>query len=141
MTATGFETFDKFFQKTNAILTDIEEEMKWEDRREQSYAALRSVLHAFRDRLPVNDSANFAAQLPVIIKGVYFEGWDPSSVPRKMDKQEFIQAVQQSFNYSVEGGIPRVIEVVFNKIFAQIDEAERENLVQILPEDISSLLK
>ena len=50
-------TFETSMDKTNLILKDIEQAYGWpRERRNQSYLALRTVLHLLRDRLPVEES-------------------------------------------------------------------------------------
>ncbi len=73
---TGLEVFDSTVQKTNIWLNDILEELHWEDRN-KAYMALRTTLHALRDRLTLEEVAQFSAQLPMLIRGIYYEGWDP----------------------------------------------------------------
>jgi len=53
------------------------------------------VLHAPRDRLPVQETADLAAQLPVLIRGIYYEGWDPARVPMKMSRDGFTARVRR----------------------------------------------
>lgn len=75
MSGTGFRVFDSTVQKTNVVLRAIEEAYGWPaDRRIQSYTALRAVLHALRDRLPVEESADVAARLPMLLRGLYYDG-------------------------------------------------------------------
>lgn len=82
MSNSGFAEFDTTIQKTNELLKEIETAFSWpENRRNQSYAALRAVLHALRDRLPVEETVQLGTQLPMLIRGMYYEGWDPSKVP------------------------------------------------------------
>jgi len=67
MVDAGYASFATTVDKTNHILALIEGAYDWpKDRRSQSYAALRSVLHTLRDRLTVDQSAQFAAQLPMV---------------------------------------------------------------------------
>jgi uncharacterized protein (DUF2267 family) len=78
MSDTGFAPFSTTVDKTNKILHEIEDALGWpRKRRNQSYAALCGVLHAVRDRLTVEKAAQFGAQLPMLVRGIYYEGWDP----------------------------------------------------------------
>ena len=98
MVDTGYSTFSTTVDKTNRVLKEIEGAYGWpQERRNQSYAALRAVLHALRDRLTVEEGAQFAAQLPMLIRGLYYAGWDPRRVPHKMTRDEFLSGSGKSF--------------------------------------------
>jgi uncharacterized protein (DUF2267 family) len=60
-----------------------------------AYKGLRAVLQTVRVRLPLDLAVHFGAQLPMLVRGLYYEGWEPSKVPIKMSRQEFVDAVQQ----------------------------------------------
>ena len=139
--STGVEVFDTTLQKTINLLDDICSEFGWpEDRRKQAYSALRAVLHTLRDRLPVTESANFAAQLPMLVRGFYYEGWKPESVPKKMRRDEFLAAVQEHFQYSLHGGMPRLVDGVIRALSRHIEPHAIQDIKQELPEDIVELL-
>jgi hypothetical protein len=63
MSATGLSVFDTTLQKTNHWLKELMRLLDWHDR-QKAYLALRSTLHALRDRLTVEETAQLAAQLP-----------------------------------------------------------------------------
>jgi uncharacterized protein (DUF2267 family) len=92
-------------EKTNGVLKRIEENYGWpKERRNQSYDGLRTVLHALRDRLTVEEAAQLSAQLPMLIRGIYFEGWDPAKVPMKMHRNDFLERINAEFRHEVPGG-------------------------------------
>jgi hypothetical protein len=65
MSALGLEAFDRTLQLTNGWLDELMGELGT-DSRQRAWYALTSVVHAIRDRLPVNEAAHLAAQLPLL---------------------------------------------------------------------------
>lgn len=55
-----------------------------------AHRALRAWLHGIRDRIGVANSAHFAAQLPELLRGVYYEGWVPAHVPVRHGQAQFV---------------------------------------------------
>lgn len=141
MPTTGLSTFDATVQKTNEVLKDIEAAYGWpKHRRGQSYAALRAVLHALRDRLTVQEASDFAAQLPILIRGLFFHNWNPSKVAIKMGKEEFLERVRQDFNYEIEGCIEQLIKTVFVALSRYVSEGELEDIRATVPKDMVHLV-
>ena len=141
MTNTGFTVFDETIQKTNALLKEIELEFGWENQRHLSYAALRAILHELRDRLTVEESADLSSQLPLLIKGIYYDGWTPSKVPKKIDEEEFIKDIRQNFPYSMDRDITELISVVIKALKKYVSEGELEDVLSILPKKLSFVLR
>lgn len=141
MSNTGLTEFDTTVQKTNELLKEIETAFDWpQEQRNQSYAALRAVLHTLRDRLPVEEAVQLGAQLPMLVRGIYYEGWNPSKVPIKMSKEEFLQKVRLEFPFSIEGDIEDVIEIVLTALRKYVSAGEAEDIASILPKDLSTLV-
>lgn len=141
MSEAGYAVFDTTVAKTNQILHEIEEANGWpKERRELSYHALRAVLHAIRDRLTVEEANDFAAQLPMLVRGLYFEGWRPASVPIKMDAQEFLQRIREEFVFEYEGGIETLVQIVLVVLSTHMTGGEMKDMIAMLPDDIIGLL-
>ncbi|WP_422740045.1 DUF2267 domain-containing protein [Micromonospora sp. WMMD729] len=133
--------FESSLDKTNLILKDIEDAYGWpKERRNQSYAALRTVLHLLRDRLAVNESVEFAQQLPVLVRGIYFDGWNPSDVPIKLNRDDFLYEVRQGFPYDAEGGAERVTQVVLDTLRRHVTQGEWQDVKDTMPKDIAMML-
>ncbi|MFY1622318.1 DUF2267 domain-containing protein [Micromonospora sp. WMMD723] len=133
--------FESSVDKTNLILKDIEDAYGWpRTRRNQSYAALRTVLHLLRDRMTVQECAEFSAQLPVLVRGIYFDGWRPEDVPVKLNRDDFLYEVRQGFPYDVEGGPERVTRVVLDALRRHVTQGEWQDVKAGMPRDLQRLI-
>jgi uncharacterized protein (DUF2267 family) len=141
MSDSGYSTFTTTVDKTNHVLNEIEHAYGWpKERRNQSYAALRAVLHALRDRLTVDEAAQLSAQLPMLVRGIYFAGWDPSKVPVKMKKEEFLERIQREFPYEVEGGLEPLVQNVLRALKGHVSEGEWEDIRSSMPQELAAIL-
>jgi uncharacterized protein (DUF2267 family) len=138
MSATGLEVFDRTIHKTNIWLKDLMEILGSADRQE-AYAALRATLHALRDRLTIEETAQLAAQLPMLIRGFYYEGWDPTGKPLKeRHRDEFLARIQRELErYEIDP--ERVARAVFQVVANRITEGEIEDVEHVLPREIRDL--
>jgi uncharacterized protein (DUF2267 family) len=134
-------TFETSLDKTNLILKDIEQEYGWsKEQRNQSYLALRTVLHLLRDRLPVEESVQLSAQLPMLVRGMYFDGWDPTIVPVKLNREDFLFEVRRNFTFDVEGGTERLVRTVLNALRRHVTEGEWDEVRGSLPKDLARIM-
>src|SRR5687768_3605109 len=93
--ATGM--FDATIQKTHFWLNELAQELDWDDRH-RALTALRVTLAALRDRLSLEEVAQLGAQLPLVVRGLYYEGWDPSGKPLKeRRKAQFLAPIAHAF--------------------------------------------
>ena len=91
------EVFGTTLQKTNLWVKEIGDMLHWDDHH-KAYHGLRAVLHALRDRLPVPEAAHLGAQLPMLVRGFYYDNWKPAATPTKIKTaQEFYDAVRENF--------------------------------------------
>ncbi len=104
--------------------------------RERGYAALRAVLHHLRDRLTVEEAAQLGAQLPTLIRGVYFGSWKPSRQPvRERHAEQFIDAVMRELNRP-PAYCEEAVRAVFGLLGARIPAGEIEDVKHMLPEEV-----
>ena len=141
MANVGYAAFSTTVEKTNQVLKAIEEAYNWpKERREQSYGALRAVLHALRDRLTVGEAKDLGAQLPMLIRGIYYEGWNLAKMPIKMDREEFLRRVRNEFPWEIEGSINDLVKTVIKALRPYISEGEYEDIKSNMPKDLAALL-
>jgi uncharacterized protein (DUF2267 family) len=139
MSMTGLDVFDRTIHKTNNWLNELMEILGWHDRH-KAYLALRVTLHALRDRLTVEEGAQLGAQLPMLIRGFYYEGWDPTGKPLKVrHKEEFLARVEEQFSGDDQVDAEQVARAVFTLLSNRITEGEIEDVKHVLPAELREL--
>ena len=139
MSMTGLPVFDTTLQKTNLWLKELMQLLDWDDR-QKSYLALRATLHALRDRLTIEETAQLAAQLPMLVRGFYYEGWDPTGKPEKARREEeFLARIASEFRQEDSVDPKRVAQAVFALLAAEVSAGEIEDVQQLLPIELRRL--
>jgi uncharacterized protein (DUF2267 family) len=132
---TGTDTFEHSLQITNVWLKDLMARLGTEDRH-HAYVALRMTLHALRDRLTVEEAAHLGAQLPMLVRGLYFEGWHPAGKPRKdRAAEEFLAHLESEArnpNFEPESAV----RAVFGLLAERVSAGEIEDVKSILPRPV-----
>lgn len=138
MTTTGIEAFDSSLQLTNVWLKDLMARLGTEDRH-QAYLALRTTLHALRDRLTVDEAAHLGAQLPMLVRGFYYEGWHPAGKPLKEHSREafldHVKADAHAWDFDPEPAARAVFELLAERVSA----GEIADVKSVLPKPIREL--
>ena len=139
MSATGLDAFDTTIQKTNVWLNDLERQAGFPNRR-AAYQALRATLHALRDRLILDEVAQLAAQLPMLIRGLYYEGWDPTGKPLRLrHRDEFLERIAEELRGTDRTDPELAARGVFAVLAHRISEGEMEDVRQLLPAKLQDL--
>jgi uncharacterized protein (DUF2267 family) len=137
MSAQGLEVIEASAQKTHEWIASIAVAAYMEKR--DAYKALRAVLQTMRDRLPMNDAVHFAAQLPMFLRGLFFEGWKPSTVPIAMSREEFLQTVSEKIVTDCAVDPLRITQIVFSVIMSHVGIGEMEKIKHCFPKDMQTL--
>lgn len=125
-------------QQTQEWLKELRDNADLADEAE-ALSVLRSVLHQLRDRLTPEEAIELGAQLPIIVRGVYYEGWRPARTPEKVrSKEKFLDEITIKL-------LPRRVppEIAVRDVFALIahhcDPGEISDVIAQLPADIKDL--
>lgn len=128
-------------QKTHEWLRDIKKELGFDNDR-AAYAALRATLHGLRDLLGTDQVAQLGAQLPMLLRGLYYEGWNPApSFPAgRPPRHDFLEAVRRELHDHQElRNTERAARIVFCVIKTHISQGEIAHIVQSLPQEVRTL--
>jgi uncharacterized protein (DUF2267 family) len=123
-------TISGFTQSANQAqhwVNELADDLGWSERR--AHRLLRTVLHTLRDWLTTEEMADLAAQLPALIRGIYFEGWKPSSTPADDRRKEtFVRRVMDEMSNDPPDDAEEAIAAVFALLDRHLDSGE---LVQV----------
>lgn len=140
MSATGTTAFDDTIHTTNVWLKEVMQDLHLEDRQD-AYRILRETLHALRDRLPVNTAVALAAQLPMLVRGFYYEGWRPGAGPSDdRTENEFVDHIAKAFSRTKQERDPReAARSVFKLLNEKVSAGEIDNVKSCLPSGIRNM--
>jgi uncharacterized protein (DUF2267 family) len=136
---TGLDAFDSTVQQTNLWLKDIMDRLESDDRH-LAYQALRATLHVIRDRIGPENAVHFGAQLPMLIRGLYYEGWNMASTPTKIRHlDDFLDAIEDEMRRKLGSERERIVQAVFDVIGDSIDPGEVRKLANMFPGELKPL--
>lgn len=138
MSATGVDVFDKSLQVTNIWLNEIMADHGPD--RQRAWHILGAVLRTVRDRLPPDLAAHLGAQLPLLVRGVFYDQFQPGRLP---DKTRTRDAFLGHVNDGMEGARPvnaeAAVQSVFKVLSHHLDPGQVKKVRDALPEDIRAL--
>ena len=138
MSATGLEVFDTTLQETNIWLKDIC--LAAEIDRHCAWRVMGAVLRATRDRLPLELAVHLGAQMPLLVRGAYYDQWVPGAVDRpSRSPEDFAVSVANNL-----GGVRPIdavgaIGAVFATIGRHVSAGEVQKVRRALPVGIRAL--
>ena len=139
MSAVGLASIEHTVQLTHVWINALDTRLGW-DNKPRSYRLLRTVLQSVRDWLPVNEAAGLGAQLPELLRGVYYEHWRPAAAPaKKRSRADFIARIDAAFRSDPIVFSPEAVTAVFELLSDKIAAGEVEKVRHELPADIRAL--
>lgn len=138
MSTTGVQAFDHTISTAIPWINDISQSLGWDDR-DRAYRALRAVLHALRDRLGIHEVTHLGAQLPLILRGMYYDGWHADKTPHKMHLDEFLAQIDRDLFRDEIDEPEQICREVFAALRKHVSAGEIEKLKSVLPKDLRDL--
>ena len=135
MSASGLEVFDKTLETTHIWLNEICNDLGPD--KQVAWKVLSTVLHKLRDRLPIGLSAHLGAQLPLLVRGVYYDQFEPSKVPTECNsREEFVAEVAEWLNDMRPVDPDLAVRSVFGVLSRHISEGQVNKVREALPRSL-----
>jgi uncharacterized protein (DUF2267 family) len=132
--ARGLDVFDKTLQTTNIWLDETMQAIG-PDRR-LAWKVLSVVLRKLRDRIPLQLAAHLGAELPLLVRGTYYDQFEPGKLPLKCDLEEFTAEVAEWLS-DVRRVNPRdAMRAAFQVLSRHIPEGQIAKVQDALPKDL-----
>lgn len=139
MSESGVPALDHTIQETNVWLKAIAERLHF-DERHHAYSALRAVLHALRDRLTPDSAVHLGAQLPLLIRGIYYEGWHLAGKPTSdRNVQDFADHIAKQLPPKFPMDPLTASKGVLAVLSEKLDPGESAKVIDSLPLSIRNL--
>ncbi|WP_312018185.1 DUF2267 domain-containing protein [Bradyrhizobium semiaridum] len=98
---------------------------------------LSAALHAIRDRLPVGLAAHLGSQLPLLVRGAYYDQFRPSELPKRTrSRDEFLETIEQELHFSRPVNVEDALRTVFHVLSRHLTAGEVGNVRDALPEEV-----
>jgi uncharacterized protein (DUF2267 family) len=138
MSTTGLEVFDRTVHTTNVWLHEIAEDLGPD--RNRAWHVLGAVLRCLRDQLPAELAAHLAAQLPLLVRGAFYDAWNPSAADRraKSDK-EFLAKLADQLAGTRPTNSEQAARVVFGVLARHVDREQIAKVRNALSEKVRRL--
>lgn len=139
MTKNPLSTVEDSPQVVMAWLDTLCLSLGWTDRG-RAYMLLRETLHALRDFLTIAEAVELSAQLPVLVRGIYFDGWVPARAPaHPRSRDDFFRRVTSAFSRTPLEDPERAIRAVFALLRSKVSQGEIEQVIQALRQPLRDL--
>lgn len=141
MPATGLDIFDKAVQKSNEWLNELGQHDGIGPDSQRAYHALRAVLWTLRDRLTVEEAFHLSAQLPLLLRGMFWDGYRPAEKPDKIKTpDEFLQKVQERLAQMNGPNADQATRAVMELLQRHVPEGEMQHVLHMMPKPLESYM-
>jgi len=131
--------FDHSLNTAEAWIRDMMRELSTDDPK-VAYHTLSAGLQALRDRLRVEEAAQVSAQLPLLVRGLFYEAWHPAATPLKVrEPEEFMALFAEKASDSRTVDPELGVTAVFNVLRRHVSPGEMESIAHVLPHRIAEL--
>lgn len=131
--------FQKTFARSHEWLSEMMTHLDIDDER-RALRALRAGLHVIRDHLPSAEAVDLAAQLPMLLRGLYYEGWRPTDRPERVhDQDELLALVKDELEGDPALDPEAVLRAVIRVLGWHVSGGELDDVARTLPRALAEI--
>jgi uncharacterized protein (DUF2267 family) len=138
--------FEKYAAKGNEFVNLVAEDLIVP--RDKAGRVIRAVLHALRNRLSHEESFQLLAQLPMVLKGVYVDGWKfDKDFNRIRHLTDFLDEIRNEdgglagYDFGNNEKAKQAVAAVFKGLNFFISEGEMNDVLNVLPQELKKFIK
>jgi uncharacterized protein (DUF2267 family) len=130
------DAIERSVHKTNEWLSDLAAELGIEDK-EDAWRILKVYLQMLRDQLTIDEAAQLAAQLTLVLRGAFYEGFDPGRQDKLRDRDEFLARFAERAGVTYAA---RAVEAATSVVRRHITAGEMDDVLSQLPSEVREVL-
>ncbi len=134
----GIQELSDAVNATEDWIDDLMRRLGWHDR-ERVYRVLLATLHALRDSLARDEAVYVGAQLPPLLRGLYYEGWHPGTRGAAGSRAAFLERIHDGVHRDPGVDAEEVARAVFALLAARLPAAEVEDAKAATPKSLHNL--
>jgi uncharacterized protein (DUF2267 family) len=141
--------FEKWVANANAFVNEVGRALGDQSDTERARRIVRSVLHTLRARLSIDESMHLLAQLPMLLKAIYVDGWKLSSSGNRgiHSEDDFLFEMLQTDGHAGHRDFPdrqdarKAAVAVLGVISRHVASGEMDALEHSMPRPIRHLIE
>ena len=139
--------FDNHCQEATRFIKNIAVQLGTPDDTEHAVRVLKCIFRALRRKLIPDESLHIVSQLPLLLKGMYVDGWDiyePISEAKTFD--EFLNDIRDNTegregeDFDDDEQARKKIAAVFNVLKEFISDSELDYIHDELPKEVVEMV-
>ena len=140
MSTTAPDVFDKTFQTTHLWLDELVRDEAVGPDKQLAWHILGAVLRAVRDRLPIELAAHLGSQLPLLVRGTFYDQFRPSDLPgRQRSLDEFLQGIGDELAMSRPVNVREAARAVFGILSRHVNRGQIDKVREAMPEEVRAI--
>jgi uncharacterized protein (DUF2267 family) len=138
----------KYVEEANVFLKEVARELGTPDDMGHASRVAAAVLHTLRERISVEESMHLISNLPMILKGIYVDGWKITKQAYHADTlEDFLNEVREHSrvdpgrDFGSDTMARETVQAVIRVLRKYVDEGEMRHIRQQLPEGVAVLFE